>query len=103
MFMLMLGCVSMNAQTATPNYTVSGNTYTQVSHRGNRTSAEPEKTQFVWTDTKGKQYPIYISATGSCFIIKTSTRTGKEYRNYLKPEISKDICSRMGREYKGRS
>lgn len=99
----MLFCVITNAQTVSPSYTVSGNTYTQVSHRGNRTATEPEKTDFIWTDTKGVQYPIYISSTGSCFVLKTSTRTGKEYRSYLKPEVSKAICERLNREYKGRN
>lgn len=61
------------------------------------------KTEYVWTVDK-KDYPIYISnKTGSCFIFKTSKNTGKEYRQYLGAEVSKEVCKRMKREYKPKS
>ena len=80
------------------SFKVEGKTYSSVSSN-NRTKAEPEKTDFIWTNRKGNEYPIYISSTGSCFVIKTSAKTGKEYRNYLKPDISEDICNKLGRKY----
>ena len=43
-----------------------------------------------------------ISANGSCFVNKISSKTGKEYKYYLGPEISQEICKEMGVEYKGK-
>ena len=80
------------------SFKVEGKTYSSV-NSSNRTKTESEKTEFVWTDRKGNEYPIYISANGSCFIIKTSAKTGKEYRNYLKPDVSEDICKKLNRKY----
>ena len=86
--------LAANAQT----YTRSGNTFSSSS----TVKSEPVKTKFTWKDSKGKEYPVYISNNGSCFIIKVSAKTGKEYRNYLGAEISKQICKELGIEYKGK-
>ena len=88
--------LAANAQT----YTRSGNTF--ISSTGERVKAEPTKTKFTWKDSKGKEYPVYISSNGSCFVIKVSAKTGKEYRNYLGPEISQQICKELNVEYKGK-
>ena len=95
LLVLAMGLVA-NAQT----YTRSGNTF--ISSKGERVKAEPIKTKFTWKDSKGKEYPVYISSNGSCFVIKVSAKTGKEYKNYLGPEISQQICKELGIEYKGK-
>ena len=48
------------------------------------------KTGFTWKDSKGDEYPVYMSHTGSCFVIKTS-KSGEEYRAYLGEEVSEQI------------
>ena len=88
--------LAANAQT----YTREGNTF--ISSKGERVKAEPVKTKFTWKDSKGKEYHVYISSNGSCFVIKVSAKTGKEYRNYLGPEISQQICKELNVEYKGK-
>ena len=88
--------LSANDQT----YTRNGNTFTSA--KSVKAKAEPVKTKFTWKDSKGKEYPVYISAKGSCFVIKTSSKTGKEYKNYLGPEISQQICKELNIEYKGK-
>lgn len=93
LLVLAMGLVA-NAQT----YTRSGNTF--ISSTGERTQSV--KTKFTWKDSKGKEYPVYISSNGSCFVIKVSAKTGKDYRNYLGPEISQQICKELGIEYKNR-
>ena len=64
-----------------------------------RKSTEPTKTKFTWKvgDT---EYPIYISSTGSCYIIKVSKKTGKEYKQYLPKEVCAEIAKETGIEYK---
>lgn len=88
--------LAANAQT----YTRSGNTF--ISSKGERVKAEPTKTKFTWKDSKGKEYPVYISTKGSCFVIKISAKTGKEYKNYLGHEISQQICKELNIKYNGK-
>lgn len=59
-------------------------------------------TDYTWKDSKGNVYPIYISSSGSCYIIKTSSKTGKEYKQYMKKEISIQICKELNVEYKNK-
>ena len=74
-----------------------GNTF--ISTKVSKQKAEPQKTKFEFQDSSGQKYPIYIGSTGSCFIIKISKKTGKEYRQYLGAEISSAICKELGIEY----
>ena len=48
------------------------------------------KTEFVWKDNKGDEFPVYMAHTGSCFIIRTS-KSGDDYRAYLGEEVSEQI------------
>ena len=88
--------LAANAQT----YTRNGNTF--ASAKSIKAKAEPVKTKFTWKDSKGKEYPVFISAKGSCFVIKASAKTGKEYKNYLGPEISQQICKELNIKYNGK-
>ena len=98
---LMVICVSMIANAGdNKSYKCEGSTYSSTGRVNN--SSAPVSTGFTWSDSKGNKYPIYISNSGSCYIIKTSKKTGKEYRNYLGAEISQDICAKLGKEYKGK-
>lgn len=64
-----------------------------------RSKSEPTKTKFTWK-IGDVEYPIYISSTGSCYIIKVSKKTGKEYKQYLPKEVCAEIAKEMGIEYK---
>ena len=98
---LVLATMGAGAQ---ESYTREGNTYTAViTNRGRDARANAEQTAYTWQDTKGTTYPIWIARTGSCFVIRVSNKTGNEYRQYLGPEISQDICKRMGRAYTPRT
>lgn len=50
-------------------------------------------TGYFYIDAKGVKYPIYISSKGKCFILRTSSKTGKKYKMYL-PEITKQLNSK---------
>lgn len=91
---LFAACVAMNAQ----DVKLEGKTYMSI--KTSRSKEEPKATGYDWQDSKGNKYPILISGTGSCFIVRTSQKTGKEYRQYLGEEISRDICKKLGIEYK---
>lgn len=56
-------------------------------------SKHPTMTKYFYLDKKGNKFPIYMTANGKCFIIKTSKRTGKPYRKNM-PEITKALYGR---------
>lgn len=75
----------------------SGKTFTRII---TSKKSEPTKTEYTWKDSKGVEYPIYMNKSGACFVIKVSKKTGKEYKQYLPKEVSAQIASELGIEYK---
>ena len=57
----------------------------------NKTKSENTLTKFTWEDSKGNKYPIYITKNGACYINRKSSKTGKEYKQYLPKEIKEQI------------
>lgn len=43
-----------------------------------------KKTEYTYTDAKGKEYPVYEGASGKYYIIRVSSKTGNEYKQYIK-------------------
>ena len=78
------------------------NEFSSASRANNSNSVNTEITNYTWKDSKDNVYPIYITSNGSCFIYRISNKTGKEYKQYMKVEISQQICTELGREYKGK-
>ena len=62
----------------------------------NSQSQEFENTGFIWKESKGDEYPVYIAHTGSCFVIKTS-KSGEDYRAYLGEEVSEQIRKELSK------
>ncbi len=54
----------------------------------------PVKTKFVWRNSLGEEFPVYINNHGSCFIIKKS-KSGRSYRAYLGKEVSEQINNEL--------
>lgn len=80
--------------------TREGKVFVQNAHHSS--TGEVKSTPYTWKDSKGVEYPIMMSGTGSCFVNKISSKTGKEYKYYLGPAISEEICKELGIEYKGK-
>lgn len=56
------------------------------------TSVNPDtKTKYTWEDKEGNKYPIYITKKGACYVLRTSKKTGKEYKYYLPKDIQEAI------------
>lgn len=49
------------------------------------------KTEYTWEDREGNKYPIFITKKGACYILRTSKKTGKEYKYYLPKNIQETI------------
>lgn len=93
---IMLLALSVNnSSTYAQSVKREGTTFVVSSSR----KSEPIKTKFTWK-IGDVEYPIYISSTGSCYIIKVSKKTGKEYKQYLPKEVCAEIAKEMGIEYK---
>lgn len=65
-----------------------GNTFEQVSKKKSKEAYK--LTQYTYIAADGTKYPIYISEKGKYFIFRKSTKTGKEYRQYL-PNVNKEL------------
>lgn len=55
------------------------------------TTSSDTQTKYTWQDKKGNKYPIYITKKGACYVIRTSKKTGKEYKYYLPKDIQEII------------
>ena len=56
---------------------------------------ERKKTGFVWENSNGKVYDIYITEKGACFILVTSEKTGKQFESYLPKDVAIAIREQM--------
>lgn len=96
MLALMLG-IGANAQTPEKTFEKNGTTYSSVKKSSKSVEVE---TGFTWEDSKGNVYPIYMNqSSGSCYVKRVSQKSGNEYKYYLGPEISQDICSQLSVKY----
>jgi tRNA splicing endonuclease len=48
--------------------------------------ANSKKTSVEWTARNGQTYTVYVSRNGKAFVVRTSAKTGNEYRYYNLPE-----------------
>ena len=86
----------------TKSYTRQGDTFVQG--KTSRGSSSDQATAYTWKDSKGNEYPLFLheytkdtknhkQGDVTCFVYKTSAKTGKEYKYYI-PEgeaIAKEI------------
>lgn len=84
--MLILASLCAGAQ----NYVKNGTTFEQASPARTVTSKDTP-TIFTWKDNKGNTYPIFLhqytkgekAGRWTAYVVKTSAKTGKEYKYYL--------------------
>ena len=48
-------------------------------------------------ETIVKNLPIYITKRNACYVIRTSKKTGKLYKQYLPKDLSAEITKQLGR------
>ena len=93
----MLLTLGVNNSSSFSQVTRNGNTFTVAKVKQVNKSAT--KTKFTWQDSKGNLYPIYVSQSGATYVLRTSKKSGKEYKSYLGEEISKAVCKELGIEF----
>ena len=62
-----------------PNVTITDKGYVAIGK-----AKADSATALTYTDSKGKVFPVYRSSRGSDYVVKTSKKTGKTYRYYMK-------------------
>lgn len=70
-----------------------GNTF--KTEQTSSTSQDTE-TKYKWQDKEGKEYSIYVTKKGACYVKRISKKTGKEYKYYLPKEIQAEIRKELG-------
>lgn len=86
--LLALFCITANAEVKR-----EGDTFKV--EQSSRTS-QGEKTKYTWEDKEGNKYPICITKRGACYVLRTSKKTGKEYKYYLPKDIQAQIKQELG-------
>ena len=97
LFIAAIMLLSLNMGIQAQSVQRQGNTFTQVSNK--KSASKETKTQFTYKDSKGVEYPVYLSSTGKAYIKKISKKTGKEYKQYI-PEVGKQINPEAYKEKK---
>ena len=96
---MMLACVN-NSSIYAQEVTRVGNTFKSSSTRST-SKGDTLITKYTFQDSKGVDYPIIVNkGSGSCFVWKKSGKTGKFYKQYMKPEVTQTVCKELNIEYK---
>ena len=99
---MMLACVN-NSSIYAQSVTRVGNTFKSSSIRTTH-KADTLVTKFAFQDSKGVEYSIIVNkGSGACYVWKKSGKTGKYYRQYMKPEISQAVCKELNIKYTPRN
>jgi len=92
--LFLLLCVSsLYSVCRAQNVTRQGNVFVQDSSSHKPKKQDVTLTKYFFIAADGNKYPIYMSANGKYFIIRKSSKTGKEYRQYL-PEVTKQLSKK---------
>ena len=75
------------------NVVRKGHSFYQQSNSNKIAKDSVTFTGYHYFDSQGIRYPIYVSSKGKCFIIRTSSKTGKKYKQYL-PEVTKELTKK---------
>lgn len=77
------------------DYQRNGKEFSPVKKERSVSASEDVKTGYTYKDSKGKVYDIYMSKKGACYIIRTSSKTGNQYKSYLPKGIQNEIKNEL--------
>ena len=83
--------IGVQAQTQ-QKYQING-TSIVVNQVKTKAKKEAQKTEYTYT-IKGKTYEVHKGAKGSYYIIRTSAKTGKQYKYYLPKDVQQMLSSK---------
>lgn len=74
---------SLSAHSQNARIDASGN-YVAVHKQDTTGTGTP--THKTFTDTKGNTFPVFVTKNGKLYYMRVSSKTGKQYKQYLKLE-----------------
>lgn len=82
---------------AAQGYTRQGNTFkATTTHKASTATRDTIVTAFKYQTTDGTSHPIIVNKqSGACYIWRTSKKSGKPYKMYLKAEIKAAIAKEL--------
>lgn len=80
--LLALFCTTGNAEV-----TREGDTF----RTENTVKSTGTRTKYTWEDKDNNRYPVFITKNGACYILRTSKKTGREYKYYLPKKVQETI------------
>ena len=81
-FFLLIILIGFSYAATAQEYKIIGNEIVKI----DKPEAETIQTNLTHT-VKGVKYPVYQSAKGKYYILRTSKKSGKQYKQYFKTEI----------------
>jgi len=76
--------ITLSAKSQTVITDLDGNYIAVRKAVGKQFTKQPfKRTNKTFTDINGNIYPVYQSNTGKLYIIRTSKKTGKDYKQYI--------------------
>lgn len=95
MLLLLLYLISVQVNAQDGFSRLNDSTFVQV----NINNQSLIKTRYRWI-SRSVEYPIYINRkTGYCYILKTSKKTGKEYKSKINENAAKVVAKELGITY----
>lgn len=82
---LILGFIALSIGMKAQSVQLKGKTFYAV--KDSSSKSQSVKTDYVYVDKESNTYPVYLSKNGKAYIIRTSKKTGKEYKQYL-PKVT---------------
>lgn len=79
-------CSTLKAQNVVRN----GKTFIEKVDTTKSVKKTAVETDYIYIDKNGVAYTVYLSSGGKAFIVKTSKKTGKQYRQYL-PKVTEEL------------
>jgi hypothetical protein len=79
-------CMAMSIGAMAQNVVTKNSDGDYVSLKTQREFSPPKPMGGYFVDSKGKKYPIFISAKGRMYYERTSAKTQKVYKVYIKEE-----------------
>lgn len=96
MLLILLYLISFQISNAQDGFSrLNDSTFVQV----NIDNQSLVKTRYRWI-SRSIEYPIYINRkNGHCYILKTSKKTGKEYKSKINENAAKVVAKELGITY----
>lgn len=95
LMLILIGTIAPTPASA-QDYIRKGNTFIMSP----TTTRDTLVTGYTIIDSKGVERPIIINrANGHCYVLRKSSKTGKQYRQWLKASLSESIAKELNITY----